>query len=68
MINQKLHIVLEAVKDEISLALHIPYGVKYLDAYDCIEEIRQCLEAMEKKSIENNAAAEQPKPEDTKQE
>lgn len=71
MINQKLHIVIEAVKNEMVLSINIPYGMKYVDAYEGIEEIRQCLEAMEKKSIENKAASEQPqetKPEDTKQE
>jgi sugar-specific transcriptional regulator TrmB len=60
MINQKLNIVIESVKNEMILSVHIPYGMKYADAYDSIEEIRQCLEAMEKKSIENKAAAEQP--------
>lgn len=60
MISERLSIVIETVKNDRVYGFTIAYGSPYSDAFAALDDLRNHLDALHKKQIENQAAQEAP--------
>lgn len=60
MIYEKINIVIETVKNDRVYGFTLTYGSPYSDAFSALDDLRNHLDALQKKQIENQAAQETP--------